>query len=451
MLSCHEADLVKREIAIPGLATLLDPEAFVATVQPFIPEANRLIAHPTYIRYKPGMNCLVAYRLDNGDNSVSVYAKAYSHDAPLKLQKATLAKTVPGPLGPGRIVLDDIGVVISFFPNDSNLQRLRRIAETEAQHRFFKKFLPEVRDQLSSKYKMESLAYKPERRYVAKVTTESNSSTLLKFYTPHIFQTTQQCATAFTSHGLLRVPRCLGKSDRHSVLALEWLEGRLLSEIINDTEPALKAVEDTGAALAQLHAQDPDGLGFKTRETEASTILEMASLLSFLHPPIAERAKQLAGRLASRLLTEPQVQKPIHGDFYAKQVLWSEGCARVVDFDEATRGDPRFDLCLFVARLEYDAIRGGLSAESIPAIKHALFDGYTLAGGQPALRDMEWYLAAALFQLSHEPFRACEPHWVERTEAILDRIESILMKPEFGKSQLIKTANSEEADLDIRG
>jgi aminoglycoside phosphotransferase (APT) family kinase protein len=214
----------------------------------------------------------------------------------------------------------------------------------------------------------------------------------------------------------------------------------LLSEIINDREPELKAVEETGAALAQLHAQDPDGLGFKTRETEAATILEMANLLSFLHPPIAERARQLAERLASRLLTEPQVRKPIHGDFYAKQILWSEGCARVVDLDEAVRGDPRFDLCLFVARLEYDVIRGRLSAESIPAIKHALFDGYTQAGGQPALRDMEWYLAAALFQLSHEPFRACEPQWIERTEAILDRIESILMKSEFGKSQLIKTA-----------
>ncbi len=438
MLSCHEADLVKREMAIPGLATLLDPEAFVATVQPFILEANHLVAHPNYIRYKPGMNCLVAYRLDNGDNSVSVYAKAHGHDAPFKLQKATLAKTVPGPLGPGRIVLDGIGVVISFFPNDSNLQRLRRISETGARHRLFKEFLPEVRDQLTAK--MESLAYKPERRYVAKVTTESNSSTLLKFYTPHIFQTTQQCATAFTSHGLLRVPRCLGKSNRYSVLAFEWLEGRLLSEIINDREPALKAVEETGAALAQLHAQDPDNLGLKTRETEAATILEMANWLSFVHPPIAERAKQLAERLASQLLTKPQVRKPIHGDFYAKQILWSEGSARVVDLDEAVRGDPRFDLCLFVARLEHDAILGRLSAESIPAIKHALFDGYTQAGGQPTLRDMEWYIAVALFQLSHEPFRACEPQWIERTEAILDRIESIFMKSEFGKSRLSKTA-----------
>ncbi|MGH7492838.1 MAG: phosphotransferase family protein [bacterium] len=438
MLSSHEADLVKREVAIPGLATLLDPEAFAATLQSFIPGANRLVAHPSYIRYKPGMNCLIAYRVENDENRVSVYAKAHGHDAPVKLRKATLAKTVPGQLGPGRIVLDDIGVVISFFPNDSNLKRLRRIAETEARHHLLKEFLPHVRDQLSAK--MESLAYKPERRYVAKVTTESNSSTLLKFYTPQIFHTTQQSAIAFTSHGFLRIPRCLGKSNRYSVIAFEWLEGRLLGEIINEGEPALKAVEETGAALAQLHAQDPDGLGLKTRETEAATILEMANWLSFVHPPIAERAKQLAKRLASWLQTETQVQKPIHGDFYAKQVLWSEGCARVVDLDEAVRGDPRFDLCLFVARLEQDAIRGKLSAESAPALKHALLDGYMQAGGQPSLRDMDWYTAVALFQLSHEPFRACEPGWIDCTEAILDRIESILMKSELGKSRLIKTA-----------
>ena len=224
MLPIHEADLVRRDVAIPGLAKLLDPEAFLAALQAFVPGTKFLAARPNYIRYKPGVNCLVAYQLETADNLIEVYAKAHGSDALTKVKKAALPKTVPGPLGPGRVVIDNCATVVSFFPNDSNLKRLYRLNETEVRDHLHGKFLPGTADAVTAK--MEKLAYKPERRYVARLATNSGSKAVLKFYTQRTFLSMRVNAKAFRSSDLLRIPRCLEKSYRHSVLGFEWLSGR---------------------------------------------------------------------------------------------------------------------------------------------------------------------------------------------------------------------------------
>src|SRR5438093_11933986 len=88
LLSPHDGDLVKRDAAIPGLATLLDPAAFLAALRSALPGAGLDGARAAYVRYKPSMNCLVAYEQDIAGTTMTAYAKGCGPNALDHRQKA---------------------------------------------------------------------------------------------------------------------------------------------------------------------------------------------------------------------------------------------------------------------------------------------------------------------------------------------------------------------------
>ena len=64
MLASEDASLARRDSSIPGLSTLLDPDAFLAALRTLLPEVDLRGASSRYVRYKPNTNCLSAYQLD---------------------------------------------------------------------------------------------------------------------------------------------------------------------------------------------------------------------------------------------------------------------------------------------------------------------------------------------------------------------------------------------------
>src|SRR2546427_137056 len=64
MLSSNEAELARRDPAVPGLAMVLDPDSFATALRRAAPDADLRTAQITYRRYKPQNFCRVAYRLD---------------------------------------------------------------------------------------------------------------------------------------------------------------------------------------------------------------------------------------------------------------------------------------------------------------------------------------------------------------------------------------------------
>lgn len=424
MLLPADLDLVRRDTALPGLATLLDPDAFVAALRPSLPEACIERAQITYIRYKPGMNCLVAYQFEAAGGVVEVYAKAHGPDAKVKLRKAHKWSSVPGPLGPGRIVLEDRAIVVSIFPNDSKLRELPYLTDVEARRRLLHELVPDQPDLWEGT--VQSLRYKPERRFVAQLITKDGVRAALKIYAETGYKKPLANAKVFESRGPLRLARLLGSLDRRRILAFEWLPGSLLIEAISDPKVEFEVVATVGAALAELHTQNPEGLAFLTREAETDILFELAAGLSFVCPQLARWTHDLARRLAAHLMQEPAVNQPIHGDFYAKQVLLADDNVAFLDFDRAVCSDPAADLGNFIAHLERDVLRGDLPPSHVELLKNALLEGYGLAANCPIPARVALYITAGLFRLAPDPFRYREPNWLERTEAILERAEAIL-------------------------
>ena len=96
----------------------------------------------------------------------------------------------------------------------------------------------------------------------------------------------------------------------------------------------------TGAALAALHAQVPEGLVCWTPEATIADVLSLSVELGFICPELARRADKLARGFSAQLAGGPARQCTIHGDFTAKQVLVDQQEVAIIDLDWAGRGDP---------------------------------------------------------------------------------------------------------------
>jgi aminoglycoside phosphotransferase (APT) family kinase protein len=440
VLSTYDADLVGRDTAIPGLGVLLDPDAFLAALRSRLPDSGLSAAHPAYIRYKPGMNCLVGYALEIDGVKVAAYAKGHRADARDQLDKAREQASVASPLGPGRIVLDKHSITVSIFPNDSELKTLARLGNESAWQALLRRIFSNRPDLWEGTIR--SIRYKPERRYVTQLVTEDGPAAVLKLYTETGYQEAKANVRAFKSRDLLNVPRRVGHSDRHNILAFEWMQGRLLSEALSDRSLDLAAVRRVGVALAEGHSQPVAKLAPLTREAEASTLLSVAAGLSFLCPHLAGRIQGLARKLAGMLMQEPPLYSPIHGDFYAKQVLLDGDSVVILDFDAASAGDPAADLGLFTAHLERGALRRNVPSDRVAPLSHALLEGYASATRHSPYERVGLYTAAGLLKLAPHPFRNLQRDWpqgieatIARAEAIMERVESSFVKRSFNLAQ----------------
>jgi aminoglycoside phosphotransferase (APT) family kinase protein len=154
----------------------------------------------------------------------------------------------------------------------------------------------------------------------------------------------------------------------------------------------------------------------------------------------------LARRLATYLMQQPPMLTPVHGDFYAKQVLLAGERVVILDFDSAAAGDPAYDLGLFVAHLERGAIRHTVPQDKIHSVANALLDGYEQESGQAFRERVTVYAAAGLLKLAPHQFRNREQNWPEGMEAIIDRAEAVLNSVVAPASSGVRTSQGEEPD-----
>ena len=424
MLLPADADLVRREHAVTGLASLLDPDEFVAMLRQVVPQSETVTAKPIYVRYQPGKSCLATYKVSVEGEIVDVYAKALPRDGMEELRENGQQLKVPGRLGPGVIILEERAIGIFIFPNDSRLKALPRLVGGEAQRRLLTELLPERSDLWGCA--VEGIRYKPERRFSARLVAGGQPQAVLKIYNSSDYPSAERNTNVFRERGTLRLARRLGRTSCHNILVFDWLEGRLLSEKLLQPELDLEPVRTVGTAIAELHAQDPGRLTRLTRDQEVAALHTAAAEFGFLCPHLARRAGDLVRKLTIRFKSEPFLNYPTHGDFKSEQILVEGKTVAILDYDRAVSGDPSADLGKFMANLEKFTLRGNMSGTKLEALKGALLEGYRHTARCDIPARIELYTAAVLLQIARRRFRHRNPDWAEATEAILERAEDIL-------------------------
>ena len=438
MLSPDDRQVVDRDRDVPGLGTILDTDALLGALQASLPNAGIHGLELSYVHYKPYTNCRVAGLLRAKDRELSFYAKAYGADGPVKLEKTRELQSVPSHLGPGTLILEDAAIGVYFFPVDHRLKGLRRLADPDTEASLLKGLLGEAHE--FSDAKLRPLRYKPERRYVARLESPSGSKLLLKFFEPARYQAAKRAAEAIGETATTATRRTNYFFDRHNAMGLEWLPGRLLSDALLERDTShqngVDLVEQTGAALAELHSCAPSALKKRLREDEIRRLHAQAATIAHLNPSLGEQAEKLAAKAESALEEVPVETTALHGDFYDHQVLISGGAPMLLDLDEAMLGHPAIDLGLFIAHLERHRLYDRLSAEEADAYSRALVRGYEQARSAPSESVIRLYAGIGLLHLSAEPFRYRESEWLKRMSDLLAHVEAILDgKPELQPSR----------------
>jgi thiamine kinase-like enzyme len=429
MPSAVDLALVQRDPQLPGLAIALDPAAIQEILQPYLPNAEWEISDCLYVRYKPSTNCVATYKIRFQNQWIDVYVKALRSDNLDKLQKWAERPATPDVLGLSRIVLKEQALMIGTFWNDTKLTQLAKIACNELPLRL--QLWPEVTAEAGE---WQSLRYKPERRYVARwqgqTQSGENPSILAKLYTPVGYAKALLAAQAFQSQGKLRVPKVVHLQPSKFALGFEWLQGRLLQELMDQEQreisgemPLNQLLQRVGEALALLHKQQASQLLAFSRTQEIEQLLNTAELLSQLFPAITEIANTIVDQGITYLAQLPLYSVPIHGDFYAEQVVIMAQQIGIVDLDCAVQGDPATDLGNFLARLEYQTILNPTVDPMLQRAKIHLLDGY---GATTNLEQrMQAYTAINLFKLAPMLFRYRHPDWPNQLRQLLERVKAL--------------------------
>lgn len=423
--------LLDRERALPGLEALLDPRSMFELLNARLPVALR---RPLlrYVRYKPGMNCLAAYRLQVDDAPIDLYAKAHRPADAAKLHKG-LEKTVPGPLGLPGLVVEELGITVSFFPNDRKVRSLRRLGVADTRRQILRRLLPGEPDWWDGA--LLPLAYKPERRFVGELRVAGAARAVVKVHSPSDYARRSPWQPAETESGL-RLARTLRHAKRHGLVVSEWLPGEQLRELLADPRFDVERVAGVGAALAALHRMPAERLPDPDGEPRLRRLDAVVDFLAALDGDLGRRAEPLAEQLKESL-ARFEGTATTHGDFYAKQVLLDGDAVSFIDLDAARVAHPMSDLGNFLAHVERDGVSSRIPAASVEGCGAALLAGYRAGGGHVEPRPLTLFTADSMLRVAPHFFRSREPEWPLRTARLLARAASLLGQARGGPSMRV--------------
>lgn len=439
MAQANELSVLREEKEITGLIHLLDTQILKRSLQEALPGQTIVSLQKHYIRYKPGTSILVRYRLQTSQADYDIYAKSYSPDHS-KLSNSHKKKI--------QKVVDDIGIIflpkyhieIYFFPNDARLRTLQRLQDEKRRYSLLKKVLSNNSGNKSFRYaEMTTLQYKPERRYVACLTTKENKKAVLKAYRPSAYVNTLAHIKQLEALGITRFSALIGHHDKYQVLLFKWRDGKTMTECWQESDFNLVLLTKLAKQLAEFH----HGSWQQVVEPRKNNLTAIVRGLAHLTPHLHDDAQLLSKNLNTALQGVAPLEVRCHGDFYAKQIICEADELYWLDLDDISLAHPGRDIGTFVAHLEWDVIRGRLTEEQAKLYESVFVNAYLQESYHEIPREhLNTMIALHLFQLIHHPFRNCQTNWVEQIEILLTRVtrrlqqsnpepltEAALMKP----------------------
>ncbi|MEZ4634387.1 MAG: aminoglycoside phosphotransferase family protein [Caldilineaceae bacterium] len=421
MLTPEDRLLIDNDVALPGLAALLDGDTLAAALNHERPRWGVRHVEVTYLRYKPGTNCLVACRIHTENGVELAYAKALHHlDNVHRVDSDHL------------IALPDLKIKLHRFPHDARLPALQKLCTPAERADLLRRLVPNQPELWQGT--ITPLHYKPERRLVARVDADDavadNAVAALKFYTADGFEQASAAARRFSALEELRIPQRLGRSRRHSALSLSWIQGDSLSRRLPSPAGQDVPMQAVGAALARIHAHKPGDLAPITAQHHIAAVSAAAEAVAVTAPWLGEMVTDLAYTVAARIREDDARHHPrgcaLHGDFSPDQILITEdGRVAVLDFDNAARGHPAADLGSFIAALIHQS--GAQVTPQITGYIDQFLRGYQTGNGAPIqCGQVSTYAAAALIRRSPEPFRYRRAAWGEETGRILTCADEVV-------------------------
>lgn len=427
MLQDKDAELVKRDPNLPGLAALLDKEQLTERVRALPPFDGLRSLQIDYIRYKPGTSCVATLILEPVAGQLrhlsakaltpARFAVSWQHPKRQKLVREG------DPLAP--LAIPELCIILSYPQHDRALPALSLLNASPERDAQLRAWLPEIA--ANARLELNILRYKPERRLLALLSCNGRPWATLRF------------ASASRYEAMLagnRLGNAIGEIDllatqpESRLLIARWIEGETLCPEQGGSLPEQDLFQ-LGGQLAHVHHLDmalPDA----PSKSDVDEAWQVLNTLRAILPEQAALFTSLLSRLQAKLANQDLRLAPSHGDFTIDQVVKraAGGQLRMIDWDRAGAGDPAVDLATFHARLELQAIEKTLTPSQVSRAVAALHDGYRQHSGELPLQ-LSDRTALALLQLAVEPFRKRAAEWPGQIAALLRRAEQLMAQDEL--------------------
>ncbi len=314
------------------------------------------------------------------------------------------------------------------FPADAEIKGLERLAENVQQ--FLSRVLPD-RYPAGQFEAFTTLAYKPNRRFTARLKFESGNDIVIKMHQPAAFQRILMTARSLNR---LRdeVPQRIGQSRRHSAITYDWTSG----EPLDFSAAGADCIEPMAGGICDYLKRIQDAAKRHNLNLEPANpaygIEEITNFLSRIYPPLASTACRIRDEilLHQQLDFEPAM---VHGDFHESQVVVSESGIKAIDFDNCCQGDPTSDVGNLLGHLHYRACLRQINSERVDLINELAIRNYHASNDNEMINRLTWNRISSLFRLATNPFRSGLGDWIETTENLM---EVLMQQITFAKLRL---------------
>ena len=415
------------------------------------------------VRYKPGNNCLICYRLEIEDRAVQVrteqrltarlYEAGGSHSRFARAQESLANSSLTQPLHPALAPvyhLPALDTVVWVFPHDRKLAGLPQIIDPGHLHEVQ---LPRlIEEHLGGEWRLGAASqsvvhYNPEHTCMIRVqlkaqhqtTGESQSLVLYgKTYADDEGVETYRVMSelwesAGGQPGVLRTAEPLGYVPELKLLWQRGCPGRTLLTLgINSPEFPVW-LERGAAAVAAFHQTQIACQRSGSVDDWVEKLKDMRAWLPAVRescrPAVETAVDQL---LAQRSQISEQPMATLHGDLHVQNFLCDGEQVALIDLDNVYRGLPWQDVGSLVAGLLHSGLALEMSARRASELAAVFCDAYQQhVPWRIAPQALNWFIAAALI---HERAFRCVTRLKDGRHDLVDKLVALAAQLSAGQA-----------------
>jgi hypothetical protein len=241
------------------------------------------------------------------------------------------------------------------------------------------------------------------------------------------------------SHDLVKQQQSNGHPNGHGlclpmtyvpherILIFPWVDGRFLSEIVDDPKPEL--LRQAARIAARLHCSGIVPEPPTTAQSFVEDTLARCERLRNQWPEAAPLIEPLMASLqeASTGL-DPADPAPVHGDMAAGQFLWTGERLVLLDLDMFGYTDPAYDVGHFLAQIERRCLWDASVRAHGPHWLACFRDTYLAAMPQVSPRNVTFYRGLTLIRKIYTIVRTQRNEWQQLAPQLAARAQAALQE-----------------------
>lgn len=378
--------------------------------------------------YDPGDHVRVAYALLKGDAAAKqrtwpdgdvIYIRYPVR--PSMSQRGTIVK------------LGSVEVELYRFPNDRRLRGLRKFTGRKGAAEAWQRWLNDDEPTLELQpgtLRRSLLRYVPEQKWIARLQAQCYDAMAQRSVKRAIAVRSADTAACrniyartiairrvrYEIQGMFRVPRPVALDPELGLLAIRWVWGDSLLELLRGCDPD-DVMRRVAVGLHAFHKAPIKRLPNVTHADQLAQAQQCANDLVLAMPALKTSVDCILSGLASLCPTETAETAPpctIHNDFHWNQLRGRLDRLYLLDFERCALGDPLTDVANFTTQLSMLAVRGDVdvSADEASAWTRSFLEGWRSTTGRDVDdARMRWHSAIALLVLARGMMRHLRRGW----------------------------------------